>query len=167
MAHPWPRRGQTPEARGLQHGYRSGLEAKNAKLLEDLGVAVLFETFKVPYIIPATTHHYTVDFELPNGILVETKGRWLSVDRAKHLFVRTQYPELDIRLVFDSAKTKIATGSATTVVQWAEKHGFRWAIKTIPEEWVREAGPRRKPRHVLKDGPLGFQEFLKQEKKKR
>lgn len=155
----------TATARGLQHGYRSGLEKKNADHLERIGTPVLFEVFKVPYIIPASRHSYTVDFELPNGVLVETKGRWLTADRAKHLFVRTQYPELDIRLVFDNPKSTIGPGSSTTVAQWADKHGFRWAVKLIPEEWTREPGPDRKPREVLKDGPLGFRDLLAKERK--
>lgn len=152
-------------ARGLAHGYRSGLEDRNAKHLEALGEPVLFEVFKVPYVIPTTLHHYTVDFRLKNGILVETKGIWDAKDRAKHLFVRTQYPALDIRLVFDNPKTKIAPSSATTVTEWADKHGFTWAVKTIPEAWVREPGPDVQPEAVLKQGPVGYADFFKKEKR--
>ncbi|GJE18727.1 hypothetical protein [Methylobacterium marchantiae] len=161
----WAARTRSTDARGKANGYRSGLEAKNAKHLEALGAEVLFETFKVPYIIPASKHHYTVDFRLPNGVLIETKGRWMAVDRAKHLFVRSQYPDLDIRLVFDNPKTVIAPGSSTTVVQWAEKHSFLWSTKLIPEEWVREPGPALSPDEVLKAGPVGFLDFLATEKK--
>ncbi|MBK3400397.1 hypothetical protein [Methylobacterium ajmalii] len=151
----------------MAHGYRSGLEAKNAKHLEALGEPVLFEVFKVPYVIPAAKHTYTVDFRLRNGILVETKGRWLSADRAKHLFVRLQYPDLDIRLVFDNPKSKIGPSSSTTVAEWADKHGFVWAVKTIPEEWTREKGPEVSPEEALRKGPQGFQDLLKQERKRK
>ena len=33
---------------------------------------------------------------LPNGVLVEVKGRWTPENRKKHLLVRAQHPELDI-----------------------------------------------------------------------
>lgn len=101
-------------------------------------------------------HHYTPDFLLPNGIIVETKGLWVMQDRAKHLLVKAQYPELDIRLVFSRGKTPISPGAKTTCAEWAEKHGYRWHEKLIPIEWAKEAGPARHPSVVLKAGPLGY-----------
>lgn len=144
----WP--GQAPGDPALRHGYRSGLEETNAKLLEGLGVPVLFEVLKIRYEIPASLHTYTPDFELPNGIIVETKGKFEPADRAKHLLVHAQWPELDIRFVFQRPSDPINKGSKTTYAMWAEKHGFRWAFKRIPEAWVREEGPKRKPEEVLK-----------------
>jgi hypothetical protein len=163
----WAARTRSTDARGLAHGYRSGLEAKNAEHLKALGEPVLFEVFKVPYVVPATKHTYTVDFRLANGVLVETKGRWLATDRAKHLFVRLQYPDLDIRLVFHDPKSKIGPSSSTTVAEWADRHGFVWASKWIPEAWVREAGPEVSPEEALAKGPVGFQELLKKERRAR
>ena len=40
---------------------------------------------------------YTPDFELDNGIIIETKGIFDSEDRRKHLEIQKQHPELDIR----------------------------------------------------------------------
>ena len=79
-----------------------------------------------------------IDFTLPNGILVETKGRWVAEDRKKHLLIKKQHPELDIRIVFMSGKTKIRKGSKTTYGDWCDKHGIPWAEKIIPTSWFSE-----------------------------
>lgn len=123
-----------------------------------------YETVKVRYVIPQSFHTYTVDFKLQNGILVETKGLWDATDRAKHLFVRLQYPELDIRLVFTRAAAPLYKGAKTTYADWADKHGMRFAEKLIPEAWVRERGPKRRPEDVIKDGPLGYQQILAEQR---
>jgi hypothetical protein len=147
-------RNLSPEGVGLRHGFRSGLEASNAKVIETAGYPVLFETFKVKYNIPASIHTYTLDFELHNGILVETKGKFEPTDRAKHLFVQTQWPDLDIRFVFQRPSEPIYKGSTTSLADWANKHGFKWAAKTIPLAWFQEPGPARKPHDVIKDSPI-------------
>ena len=79
-----------------------------------------------------------VDFTLPNGILIEAKGRWTTEDRAKHLLIKKQHPELDIRILFMSSKTKIRKNSKTTYGDFCDKHGILWAEKTIPESWFSE-----------------------------
>lgn len=85
---------------------------------------------------------YTPDFLLPNGIIIETKGRFLPEDRRKHLEVRKQHPELDIRFVFSRASAPINKGSKTTYAMWCEKHGFLWADKQIPDDWLYEEKPK-------------------------
>ena len=97
-----------------------------------------YETTVIPYIRPETKHTYTIDFTLPNGILIETKGRWVIEDRKKHLLIKKQHPELDIRMVFMSGKTKIRKGSKTTYGMFCDKHDILWAEKTIPESWLKE-----------------------------
>lgn len=123
----------------IAHGVRSGLEEKVAQSLIQRGVVYEYETVKIPYTIPASLHKYTPDFILSNGIVVETKGRFLVDDRFKHLLIREQHPQIDIRFVFSSASTKIGTGAKTTVAQWCDKYGFKWAVKNIPQEWLDEA----------------------------
>lgn len=137
---------------GLRHGFRSGLEEINAKLLKSLGYEVVFETVKIPYKVPETRRTYTPDFPLHNGILVETKGKLEPKDRAKHVFVQNQHPDLDIRFVFQRPYDKINKGSPTTYAAWADKNGFKWATRLIPEAWLKEAGPKRKPMEVLNVG---------------
>lgn len=118
--------------------YRSGLEDKVAAQLRDADIDAKYEEYQIPYEIPATSHHYTPDFVLPNGIIVETKGVFDVDDRKKHLLIKKQYPKLDIRFVFSSSKTHIYKGSKTTYADWCDKYGFKFADKWIPDKWLRE-----------------------------
>ena len=122
----------------IKHGYRSGFEHKVSDQLKENKIKFEYEKTVIPYIKPETKHTYTIDFTLPNGILVETKGRWVPEDRKKHLLIKKQHPELDIRIVFMSGKTKIRKGSKTTYGMFCDKHGILWAEKTIPESWFSE-----------------------------
>lgn len=123
---------------GLRLGFKSGLESAVAQQLKEAGVVAKYESLVIAYTKPASKHRYTPDFPLPNGIIVETKGRFLAADRAKHLLVREQHPELDIRFVFSSSKGKIATGSKTTNAMWCDANGFLYADKRVPEAWLKE-----------------------------
>jgi len=116
--------------------FRSGLEYEVAKQLEDAGVTYEYEETKVEYQKPPSK--YLVDFELPNGILVETKGRFKPADRTKHLLIKRQHPELDIRFVFSNSQNTLSKKSKTTYADWCDKHGFRWADKYIPKSWIDE-----------------------------
>ena len=124
-------------ANAIKHGYRSGFEHKVSNQLKENKIKFEYETTVIPYIKPETKHTYTIDFTLPNGILVETKGRWVPEDRKKHLLIKKQHPELDIRIVFMSGKTKIRKGSKTTYGMFCDKHGIIWAEKNIPESWLK------------------------------
>ena len=123
---------------GLKYGFRSGLEEKVAKYLTSNGVKFTFETLKVPYVKPETKHTYTPDFILDNGIIIETKGRWLLDDRKKHLLIRKQHPNLDIRILFQNANAKISKGSKTSYADFCEKHGIPYAHREIPVAWLKE-----------------------------
>ncbi|AWH15782.1 endonuclease [Pseudomonas phage 67PfluR64PP] len=118
--------------------YRSSLEERNAAHVEKLGGTAEFEAYKILYVIPERTATYNPDFVLGNGIIVETKGIFEVADRQKQLFLREQHPELDIRLVFSSSKSKLYSGSKTTYGMWCEKHGIKYADKLIPASWLKE-----------------------------
>jgi hypothetical protein len=124
--------------RGLKHGYRSGLEIQVAKQLEQAGIDVDYENLRIQFVQPSKVRTYTPDFVLPNGIIIETKGRFTSADRQKHLFVQQQYPELDIRFVFANPNQRLNKTSKTTYAKWCEKNGFKYAAKLIPESWLKE-----------------------------
>ncbi|WP_067516860.1 endodeoxyribonuclease [Endozoicomonas ascidiicola] len=124
---------------GLLHGYRSGLEEQVAKQLKDAGIDAGYETEKVGYLKPARLSKYTPDFMLPNGIVIETKGRFLTADRQKHILIKQQHPDLDIRFVFSNSRGRISKNSKTTYALWCEKHGFQYSDKWIPEAWLKEA----------------------------
>ena len=117
-------------------GYRSGLEEIIDAQLKQNHIDGEYEKHKVHYIKPITHHEYTPDFRLPNGIFIETKGRFVVEDRKKHILIKEQHPELDIRFVFQNSKNKIRKGSKTTYADWCNKHGFLYADKVIPREWL-------------------------------
>ena len=69
---PWSK-----DRRGIKHGYRSGLEDKIAKQIHKAGLAVVYETDKISYLVPERQAKYTPDFKLPKQggfFYVETKG---------------------------------------------------------------------------------------------
>lgn len=121
-----------------RHQFRSGLEARIAGHLEQLGVDYDFEKMKIRYVRPAQNATYTPDFVLPNGIIVEAKGRFVTKDRQKHLLIKDQFPELDIRFVFSNPASKIGKGSNTSYGDWCENKGYLYATETIPISWIKE-----------------------------
>ena len=121
-----------------QISYRSGLEEHVADQLDQLGVQFEYETMVIKYIRPQKTHRYTPDFILPNGIIIETKGRFLTKDRQKHLLIKKQNPDLDIRFVFSNPNQKISKTSKTTYAKWCNTNGFIYAKETIPTTWIKE-----------------------------
>ena len=123
---------------GLKYGFRSGLEEAIADRLTSKGVGFTFEELTINYTKPARVSKYTPDFVLENDIIIESKGRFLTEDRQKHLLVKSQHPELDIRFVFSNSKTKISKRSKTTYADWCIKNGFLYADKEIPDAWLKE-----------------------------
>jgi hypothetical protein len=125
-------------ANALKHGWRSGLEEDVAKALTSAGVPFTYEEMKIKYIKPASEHQYTPDFVLDNGIIVETKGRFLIADRKKHMLIKRQQPHLDIRFIFSNSKQKLNKGSRTSYADWCNKNGFLYSDKEIPDSWIIE-----------------------------
>jgi len=132
------RRISKARSNAIKHGYRSGFEHTVADQLTESKNKFEYETTVIKYIKPQTDHKYTVDFTLPNGILIETKGRWVLEDRKKHLLIKEQHPKLDIRMVFQNASGKIRKGSKTTYSDFCNKHGILWSNKEIPTAWLSE-----------------------------
>lgn len=128
----------------LKHGYRSGLEIKIKDYLQENNVPVKYEQIKIEWE-DLMYRTYTPDFVLPNGIIIEVKGRFTSDDRRKHLAVKRQHPKLDIRFVFESSKRKLSKGSKSSYGQWCDKHGFMYYDRIIPQEWLNEKGKDTHP----------------------
>lgn len=120
-----------------QMRFRSGLEERTAKYLKKLKVKFTYEKIKIRWQ-DLRYRTYTPDFVLANGIIVETKGRFITSDRQKHLMIKEQHPDLDIRFVFSNPNSKLYKGSKTTYADWCNKHGFKWAKEEIPLEWIKE-----------------------------
>lgn len=124
----------TRPKRPYKVSFASKFEQNTAKDLESRGVKYTYETDTVEYM---KVHSYRPDFKLPNGIYVETKGRFTSPDRAKHLLIRAQHPEVDVRFVF-MRDLNLYKGSKTKYSEWCKRHGFRYAFHKIPQEWIDE-----------------------------
>lgn len=126
---------------GLRKGFRSGLEEDVAGTLSKMGVPFAYEPKedKVQYL-QHQERVYTPDFVIKrkdgSKLIVETKGYFTAQDRVKHLMIQAQHPEKDIRFVFTRSKTKLSKTSKTTYGMWCEKHGFQYADKMIPVEWI-------------------------------
>ena len=133
----------------IANGYRSGLEETISRQIADAGLTVSYETDKIEYVWPERTSKYTPDFVLPskNGgiFFVEGKGRWTVEDRHKHLLIRQQHPDLDIRFVFSNQNAPLYKGSPNRYCDWCYKHGFAYANKTIPDEWLQEGANDNEP----------------------
>lgn len=123
--------------RALKAGYRSGLEEQTAKDLKKREVPFSYEERKIKWL-DSKIRTYTPDFELPNGVIVETKGRFVAADRRKHLEIKKQFGDkYDIRFVFTNSRAKLYKGAKSSYADWCNKHGFLYADKTIPEEWLK------------------------------
>lgn len=117
-------------------GFRSQFEKDTADWLTRHGVAFDYELHVILYPKDDRMARYTPDFLLSNGIFIETKGRFMPADRQKHLMVREQYPDVDIRLLFMRSKQPISKGAKSTCADWCRKHNFTFADLVIPIEWI-------------------------------
>jgi len=143
------------DRRGYLNGYRSGLEETVGRQLKAAGVRAVYEGYTLRYTKPAREHRYTPDFVLPNGIIIETKGRFVTADRQKHLHIKAAHPDLDIRFVFSNPNQRIGKKSQTTYAMWCAKHGFKYAARLVPEEWLVE--PHRSLRVDAAREALGWE----------
>ena len=116
------------------HPYRSKFEAHVASSLDLAAIPFSYEPMNLPYIRKST---YVPDFFLPSGqFFIEAKGYFSPQDRGKHLLVKQQHPEIDIRFVFQNAHQTLSKKSSTAYANWCDKHGFLWAHKIIPKTWL-------------------------------
>ena len=133
-----PRKALTVRQRAIKAGYRSGLEEDTAKMLTKMKIPYTYEKTKIKWE-DFMVRTYTPDFVLHNGIIIETKGRFMAADRRKHLEIKRQYgKEHDIRFVFSNSRSKLYTGAKSSYGDWCNKHNFLYADKKIPKEWLNE-----------------------------
>jgi len=131
----------------IKHGYRSGLEFKISMALDTIKYKYEYESIKIEWEDLAY-RTYTPDFILKNGIIIETKGRFLSSDRRKHLAIQKQHPKLDIRFVFTNSRVKLYKGSKTSYGEWCNKNNLRYYDRIIPEDWLKEKGKNKHPTFI-------------------
>ena len=135
-----PKNKLSRRALAIKNGYKSGLEDDIAKQLEEQGKVVSYETMKIIWE-DFTVRSYRPDFPLDNGIIIESKGRFLTADRKKHLAIQKQHPEKDIRFVFSNSRAYYSaktTKNRKTYGDWCDANGFKYADKLIPQEWIDE-----------------------------
>lgn len=105
--------------------------------LDEQNVSFEYETVNLHYEV-SEQRKYTPDVILPNGIILELKGRFSTADRKKMLLVIAQHPDKDIRMVFQRHTNKLFKGSKTTYSKWCDKNNIKWADKVVPIEWINE-----------------------------
>jgi hypothetical protein len=118
--------------------YRSIFEATVCGKLNEDKVDFEYETLVIPYVVPAIRKTYTPDIILSNGIIIELKGQLTKEDRAKHLRIKQQRPDLDIRFVLQNSRNKLYKTSKTTYGDWLSNNNFIWAERFVPVEWIDE-----------------------------
>jgi len=125
--------------------YRNKFEEYTAEALNANGIPFAYEDTKIDYTVSGT---YLVDFRITTRsgktIYIETKGNGRSFDhsvRRKMIAIKEQHPEIDLRIVFYSdgkIGPKRKDGTFQRQSDWAKKHGFKFAIKNIPLDWMNE-----------------------------
>tara|TARA_R100000742_G_C4278258_1_gene100863 strand:+ start:1554 stop:2036 length:483 start_codon:yes stop_codon:yes gene_type:complete len=118
--------------------YRSIFEKTVCSRLEDNKVQFEYESLVIPYVVPELRKTYTPDIVLSNGIIIELKGQLTREDRAKHLLIKKQRPDLDIRFLLQNCKNKLYKTSKTTYGDWLTNNNFIWAERFVPVEWIDE-----------------------------
>lgn len=112
-----------------------------ARVISDLvarDISHVYEPEKLAYFVE---RHYVPDLKI-GKMIVELKGYFRQDSQRKMKAVKAQYPELDIRFVFQKASSTIQgakkrkDGSKMTCQEWADRNGFIWAEETIPKEWL-------------------------------
>ena len=94
-----------------------------------------YETNKLKYTVE---HTYNPDWKIKENVYIETKGLWRAADRAKHLHMREQHPEVTVYLVFQNPNNRLSRVSKTTYGEYCTKHGIEWAtIDNVPEAWFK------------------------------
>ena len=131
-----------------KRGYRSQLEETIAKQIVKAKHKLRYEKTKIKWVDFAI-RSYTPDFVLDNGIIIEVKGFWSTSDRRKHVEIKQQYPDLDIRLLFENSKRKIRKGSSTTYAVWCEKKNILFWDRVIPPKWFRDKKKRTMPPKII------------------
>jgi hypothetical protein len=118
------------------HGYRSDFELSIAVAFNRNNIKFKYESERIDYVRYST---YSPDFTIEGkDFLIEAKGLFTTTDRGKHLLIKKQHPELDIRFLFMKANNKLYKGSKTTYSGWCERYGFKWCQGFLPREWLDE-----------------------------
>lgn len=107
---------------------RNKFEKKIYQQLKKAKVKFGYETERITYLLSG---YYLPDFVISTGsgrIYIETKGYLRPEHKRKLAAVKKLHPEIDLRILFYAHNKKY--------IKWAEKNGFRYAVDTIPKDWL-------------------------------
>lgn len=108
---------------------RNHFEKRLFRSLKRSKASFKYEGCKLAYVL---AKHYIPDFmvETPLGLVyIEAKGYLRREDKTKLRAVKKQHPEIDLRILFYASKKDD--------IKWAEKNGFKYAVGSIPKDWLR------------------------------
>ena len=123
-------------------GLRSIGEVRFAVDLRSKCIGYDYEADKFKYV--PTIRSYCPDFRFKKRsrsggfMYIEYKGNLRGSDRTTLKLIKKQYPDLDLRLVFEKPMNKLNKKSKTTYADWAKQYGFPWAERVLPPEWAKE-----------------------------
>ena len=116
-------------------GYRSNFEIVFKTAFEKLGYSAKYEAKTIMYIQPEKPRKYTPDWEVQEGIYIETKGRFPPEERQKVLWVRESNPKIKVYMLFQNSSVTLSKRSKTTYGDWCTKHGIEWADISEVDKW--------------------------------
>lgn len=137
--------------------YRSKFEASVAHALTKGGVTFTYESIKIPYKLKVrcnpcsvcgnstvtSSHVYIPDFVIGDitkpetCIFIEAKGKLDVKQRKKFEALKAQYPQYDIRFVFQR-NNRIRPRSSTYYSDWANKLNYPYCISVVQRKWLKE-----------------------------
>lgn len=111
---------------------RNKFELRINRQLKRSKIPYGYEVERIPYVL---ARHYQPDFILTTElgkVYIECKGYLRTEDKAKLKAVKQQHPEMDLRILFYGDRTSREKDQ----IRWATKNGFRYAVHSIPKEWL-------------------------------
>lgn len=129
--------------------FKSTYEAETAKEFDKSGIEWEYESRRLPYLPKVA--YYKIDFMLKwpwpenSYCIIETKGYFDPVSRAKMIQVCQQYPNLDIRMMFQNPNLKTNPDKKYTYTEWAERHNIPWTtVEKLKEEYAQRLKEKKK-----------------------
>jgi hypothetical protein len=124
--------------RGRLRQFKSKFEKRIHGELAEVGIESNYEAERIEYTI---NYKYSPDFPVTKKdgtfMYLEAKGIFEADDRRKHVAIKKQHPEHDIRFIFYS-DYKLNKNAKMRYSGWCEKHDFKFCIQKIPDEWLKE-----------------------------
>ncbi len=130
--------------------YKSGWEASVAQELHHRGISFTYEEHKVVYWTKEAgascrscgsrdvhkRRTYNPDFYIPSrGLYIEAKGKFTGSERKKHMSLKEQHPDLDIRMLFQYDNW-VTDKQLQKYSDWCEKKGIEYHVGLpLPDSW--------------------------------